>query len=295
MAAGDLITGPGQLQFRDLLIGEETDYPLTKLAGWEDMPQTDIGSAPRPRAHGADPGIVLAGSHTVTATFDIDPGTPAGTAEARRILRARAGLGAGGVLEPIAVCLDPGTVLVRYGQLTARSVPLELGYETVVRSAVLQWQCDDPRLYSGELHTVNVRLPLPDPESGTGAYPQRYPFRYAAVLADGGPQTVENAGNAPTPAVYTITGPISAPGLTISDSAGTRRIAFSTITLGPGEPLVIDVLNNTVMIGTASRSGSSVGVPVNRMELAPGISTVSLEGAGDTSALLAIAYRDADI
>lgn len=295
--AGELITGPAQLQFRDLLLGENTDYPLTKLAGWEDMPPLDIGSEPKPRGHGAESGMVLAGVHTITATFDIDPAGPADTAAARRFLRSRAGVSVGGLQEPIAVSLDDGTTEIRYGQLTARSVPIELGYENVIRDAVLQWQCDDPRLYSVQEHTVNVRLPAPDPGAGSGAgvYPQAYPFDYAGIVSGGGPQPVVNAGNAPTPAVYTLHGPNVSPGIRITDDAGTRRILFGSVTLAPGETLVIDVLNRTVMLGTASRYGFSTGVPIERMELAPGTSTVSLEGAGDTSTLLTVAYRDADL
>lgn len=293
MSAGNLITGPGQLQFRDLLIGENTAYPLTKLAGWEDLPPLDIGSQAKPRSHGAEPGAALAGSQTVTATFDIDPGD-GGTTAARRFLRNRTGPSAGGLQEPVAVSLDDGQIEIRYGQLTARGLPIELGYETVIRDVVLQWQCDDPRLYSAELHSVAVRLALPDASSGTGLYPLEYPFPYAGLISGGGPQPVTNRGNAPTPATYTISGPSEAPGITITDDTGTRRIVFGRITLGTGEHLVIDVLNRTVMLGSASRYGFSTGVPIERLELAPGTSIVSLDGAGDISTQLTVAYRDAD-
>src|SRR5213595_774355 len=217
MSAGDLITQAGQLQFRDLLLGMGTDYDLTDLAGWEDMPPVDVGSKTRPRQHGADPARMLAQPQALTATFDIDPQAGGGTAAARAFLRNRTGLPADATQEPIAVSLDPGVVKIRYGQLTARKIPIKINYENIIKDAVLQWQCSDPRLYSSTLQTVTAKLPVADPGSGSGVYPQNYPFNYAAIISGGGPQPATNNGNTETPPVYTITGPIITPAITITD------------------------------------------------------------------------------
>ena len=298
MSAGDLITQAGQIQFRDLLLGAATDYNVTKLAGWEDLPPVDSGARLKPRQHGADPGLMIAQGQAVTATFDIDPvtGTTTGTAAARAFLRARTGLATDALLEPIAVCLDPGVIRIRYGQLKARNVPLGLGYEIAVRDAVLQWECADPRLYSGELRSVLVRLPIADVGSGSGVYPQNYAFNYAGIIAGGGAQPATNDGNAPTPPVYTIAGPATSPGITINDSAGSRRIVFN-LQLAAGEQLVIDVLNRTVTLGVdgASRYGFSSGVPIENLYLLPGTSTITLDGGGDSTTALTVSYRDADL
>jgi hypothetical protein len=295
VSAGELITAAGQLQFRDLLLGMTTNYNLTKLVGWEDLPPVDIGSRLKPRSHGADPGLVIAQGHTITATFDIDPLTAGGTAAARSFLRGQTGIPAGALQEPIAVCLDPGVVKIRYGQLKARNIPIGLGYEIAIRDAVLQWECSDPRLYSSALRSVLVKLPIADVGSGSGAYPQNYAFAYAGVIAGGGPQPATNAGNAPTPPVYTITGPATAPAITINDADGSRRIVFN-LQLAEGEQLVIDVLNRTVTLGGgASRYGFSSGVPIENLSLLPGTSTISLDGTGNTSTSLTVAFRDADI
>lgn len=296
MSAGDLITQAGQIQFRDLLLGAGTDYNVTKLAGWEDLPPVDSGARLKPRQHGADPGLMLAQGQTVTATFDIDPLTGGGTAAARSFLRSRTGLASDALLEPLAVCLDPGVFRIRYGQLKARNVPLSLGYEIAVRDAVLQWECADARIYSSTLRTVLVRLPIADVGSGTGAYPQNYPFNYAGIIAGGGAQPATNGGNAPTPPVYTIAGPATSPGFSINDSAGSRRIVFN-LQLAAGEQLVIDVLNRTVTLGAggASRYGFSSGVPIENLYLLPGTSTITLDGGGDSTTSLTVAYRDADL
>jgi phage-related protein len=132
--------------------------------------------------------------------------------------------------------------------------------------------------------------------TSSGTYPLTYPFSYPQLQAGGGPQTVTNDGNAPTPPVYTIAGPATSPGITIADSAGSRRIVFN-LQLAAGEQLVIDVLNRTVTLGVggASRYGFSSGVPIENLYLLPGTSTISLDGTGDSTTSLTVAYRDADI
>jgi hypothetical protein len=295
MAIGDLITQAGQLQWRGLLLGLGTDYDLTKLDGWEDMPPVDVGSKVRPRSHGADPGVLLAQPHVFTATFDIDPLQAGGTAAARRFVRAQTGPPATALLEAVAVSLDAGETLIRFAQLTARKIPLEINYENIIKDAVLQWECADPRLYALAQTTVTCRLPLADPASGSGAYPQTYPFAYASLIAGGGPQAAVNNGNAETPPVYTFTGPLTNPVLTISDTTGTRRTVFG-ITLAAGEQLVVDVLNKTVTDGGASRYGYNSGTAIEQLTLAPGTSQITLSAdAGDATASLTAVYRDATI
>jgi hypothetical protein len=501
MSAGDLITGPGQIQFRDLLLGLGTDYDVTKLAGWEDMPPVDVGSRARPRQHGADPGRMLAQPQAVTATFDINPQAAGGTGPARQFLRSRTGLPEDARQEPIAVCLDAGTTMIRYGQLTARNVPLVINYENVIKDAVLQWQCADPRLYSSVTQSLLARLavaapasqavrtnyqknplaagtgvgfagytlgtgeavtttwitgagdgPIPeittygratittpktagtsgwsalsssmrgpaaggagdlttesvyvrssvtttivmraafytsggstvnyadsgsialpagqwvrisstatasntyasvawwaridtatilaagttvdatgalDEMSGTlgtffsgatpnagsvshawtgtanaststetlnspGVYPNTYPSAYATIVAGGGPQSATNNGNAPTPPVYTISGPATSPSLTISDSSGTRQTTFG-LSLAATDSLVIDVLNRTVTLGGADRYGFSSGTPIEALQLNPGTSTISLGGTGDATTQLTVTFSDAYI
>jgi hypothetical protein len=295
MAIGDLITQAGQLQFRGLLLGLGTDYDLTKLDAWEDMPPVDVGSKVRPRSHGADPGVLLAQPHVFTATFDIDPLQAGGTAAARAFLRAQTGPPATAQLEAVAVSLDAGVTMIRFAQLTARKIPLEINYENIIKDAGLQWECADPRLYALPQTTVTCRLPLPDPASGSGAYPQTYPFAYASTIAGSGPQAAVNGGNAETPPVFTFTGPLTNPAITISDATGTRRTAFG-IVLAAGEQLIIDVLNKTITDGGASRYGYNSGTAIEQLTLAAGTSQITLTADGGTAAAsLTAVYRDATI
>jgi len=297
VSAGDLITGPGQLQWRNLLLGPGTDYDLKDLSGWEDMPPVDVGSKTKPRGHGADPGRMLAQPHVFTAVFDLNPLTAGGTGPARAFLRAQTGLPDDTRQEPVAVCLDQGITMLRFGQLTARKIPVVLNYETVIKDVALQWQCADPRLYSSTLTTLLGRLPVADPSSGTGAYPLSYGGTYSNLIQGAGPQSAVNHGNASTPPVYTITGGasgVTSPAITIIDASGTRQTTFN-FTLAPGDSLVIDVLNRTVLLNGASRYGFSGGTPIESLTLAPGTSTISFNGTGDASALLTAAFYDAYI
>lgn len=294
MSAGNLITGPGQLQWRNLLLGPGTDYDLTNLSGWEDMPPVDVGSKTKPRSHGADPGRMLAQPHSFTAVFDINPQASGGTAAARSFLRAQTGLPDDTRQEPIAVCLDAGAIMLRFGQLTARKVPFVVNYENVIKDSALQWQCADPRLYSGVQTQLTARLPVGDPASGTGAYPLTYGSTYANLIAGGGPQSATNNGNAASPPVYTISGPVTSPSITITDANGTRQTTFNLV-LVAGDSLVVDVLNKTVTLNGAARYGFSSGTPIENLSLAPGTSAISLNGTGDASVQLTAAFYDAYI
>ena len=231
MSAGDLITQPGQIQFRDLLLGMGTDYNVTKLVGWEDLPPVDNGYKHKPRQHGADPGLLLAQAHAVTATLDIDPLAGGGTAAARSFLRSRTGLGTDATLEPIAVCLDTGDIRIRYGQLKARNIPIGLGYEIAVRDAVLQWECPDPRLYGGTLQTVLARLPVAAPASQV----TRTNYQPNPALASG-----------------TLTG-------FASYSAGTGEVGTSSVITGAGDGPLPQITSYARWSVTTAKTGGSTG------------------------------------
>jgi hypothetical protein len=214
VSAGNLITGPGQLQWRNLLLGPGTDYDLKDLSGWEDMPPVDVGSKTKPRGHGADPGRMLAQPHTFTSVFDVNPQASGGTGPARAFILAQTGLPDDTRQEPIAVCLDQGVTMLRFGQLTARKIPFVVNYENVIENCALQWECADPRLYSSAQTVISAALPVAAPASqavrtnatlnplaitpGTGF------GAYAAGTGEAGTTTwITGAGDGPMPEITT--------------------------------------------------------------------------------------------
>ena len=70
--AGELVTGPGLVQWGPLLIGRwqagavTTPYRWRVLTGWEDLPGLDSGTVARAQHSGAYPGRLLAQTRLIT-------------------------------------------------------------------------------------------------------------------------------------------------------------------------------------------------------------------------------------
>lgn len=292
---GDLITGPGQLEWRGLVIGEGTFYCTDQLQGWESLPGVDRSSVTRAGRDGAYPGTVLAQERIVDWSGSIFVDGNA-TYDARQALIAATYIRGDAVEEPLVIRTDDDLYLA-WGQVIARSIPLTTPYRRWVNGVDIQWACSDPRRYllpgdgSSSL-SVTANLPV----AGVGfAYPLIYPIDYGA-LGDNGTRTVINTGSQPTPIMATFWGLLGTPQIVIDNPDGTTSTTTFDVDLAVGEHLDIDALNGTVLLqGTASRGGSASGTPVDQLFLQPGVSQVSLRAeSGDAAtAHLDVAWNPA--
>lgn len=110
---------------------------------------------------------------------------------------------------------------------------------------------EDPRIYTSLLITNNVPF-SPGALTGFG-FNLSFNFGFGGAASTDG-VIVTNAGNRPTPPIFTINGPCTDP--SIRDDTYGNILSFS-ITLAAGETLVIDTKYKTVRLnGSVNRRGS---------------------------------------
>jgi len=154
-------------------------------------------------------------------------------------------------------------------------------------------EAPDPRLYSDTLSTGSY-----DPtDAGTGGlfFPLDFPLDFGADDSAGRLE-VTNEGTFSTPAVLTITGPVTNPILD-NDTAG-LSIYTRDCALSAGETLVLDTLERSVMLGGTTSRPDLLDVELTYWwQLLPGVNQLRLRGsdmsAGQTA--LEVEYRDARI
>ena len=291
MAPGALITGPSQIEWAEtLLLGDGTDLFVSNLTGWEDLPGLDSGNVARSQQHGSWAGRQLAQERIVTVEFDILPGTY-DTFQARDLVMSATAIDPSGTERPIVVRSDSdGAPLLAYGQVVRRSIPMGRDFRRRAPGCAIQWVCSDPRRYS-----VNeMELTVPAATSGSGyVFPLNYPIDYGTPTVPGVAYVV-NDGNAPSPPLITLTGPVVNPRL-VNQTTGVE-IEFN-ITLGSGDHLMIDVGAGTVTLGGATRIATMTNTssPPAAFELPPGPSSIAFRGASypDPGAYMTVVWRSA--
>lgn len=280
-APGALVTGPGQLQYGDALLGAGSSAGWRELVGWRDTPEAQVSDSPRPQAHGSYAGEVL--GEALVVTFDyLVRGRPEDKARAIDALERYAPMD--GVDRALVV--DDGTgAWLRYARVIGRQVPQDYHYRHGPVQCSLQFLCADPRRYGLDERVGTVRLPA---SSGGLEYPLTYPLDYGT--SSSGALTADNLGSMPTPLVATFYGPLADPILTASSWA----LGFN-LTLADGEQLVVDTADGTALLnGTADRLYTirNDSDPVERCLLPPGTTNLALTATTGTGRLV-VQYRDA--
>lgn len=158
----------------------------------------------------------------------------------------------------------------------------------------------DPRIYS--MVPVSGSYDPTSVVNGQGtAQPFVFPLQFSATTD--GLLSVANNGTFPTPATFTIVGPISqqnaSKGATIRNEAtGDEIVLTPAATLIVGDTLEIDVATRTVILnGTAKRPDLIDAAQTTWFDLPVGISELRLEGSGMSSGQtdLAVTFRNARV
>ncbi|MFG7941183.1 phage distal tail protein [Streptomyces cacaoi] len=298
MAAGDLVTAPGHVQFGELLLGPGTPYRWAKLTGWEESPGLDSGTVPRADAHGALPGRLLAQPRTVTLDEMVIRAAPGAMGAVVRALSAATALAE--TERPLAVRLDGAPPLMVWARCLRRSVPVTTGGYAlgVVTGAALQFEATDPRRYELTEQRATARLPQPEPGLDWHTAPGEHldwPLDFGEPGATGA-LSATNAGDAPTHPTITFRGPLARPSLTCLSSG--EAVEYD-IALAADDTLVVDTAAGTVLLnGGPSRiyTATPRSVPEGTFVLAPGTSAFTFRaapGSTDPRASATLRWRSA--
>lgn len=157
-------------------------------------------------------------------------------------------------------------------------------YGSVIAS--FKMYAEDPRIYDTNLQTVPFTMGA-TVTTGFG-FNMTFNLSFGGVSATPDGQYVTNAGNRPTPAIFTINGPVTMP-VIVNDTVGVN-LTFD-ITLGVGEYLTVDTANHTVRLnGTANRRNTLL-VP-NWFLLSKGQSFIRFRGASGSGNMV-LQFRNA--
>lgn len=152
----------------------------------------------------------------------------------------------------------------------------------------VQWGCDGHLLYGAPV-TVLSMLAQP----GTGlALPTSLPASFPANPVGGSFSTV-NDGTATAPAVYTLRGPMTQPGVLLNAGTTTQRMVQYNLSLGADDFLTIDTKEGAFLNGEyrPSTGGSDI---VGDLGLAPGSNTVQALGTPSAgSPYISVTFRPA--
>jgi Phage tail protein len=280
------------VRFNGLDLADETRFLITSITGWDDMPELVSGTAVRPRRHGSWPGGLLATKRVVVVDFEILADPRADNTTTAAVQAVRKAMAISDNEQDLVVDLDYGigeeAVKAR---VTSLLLPMQKGYGTR-RSASIEFTATDPRRYKSVWTTksfgTRTRSVIP-------SYPIKYPKGYAAY-GNPGDLAVVNEGYVDTPPIFRVTGPITTPSITITDSKGVRKVTFD-LALSAGKTMVLDVQAGTARQGATSYYGDSRGALLEDMNLRPGLSTIHFAGTGNGSsnARLQVEWRSANL
>ncbi len=287
MAAGDLITGDYEIEFRGLLTGGDTGAALVQIEGLVDLPSVRSADQILLRRHGAHPGDDFVDARSIVLTYELHADSSAGFAELVQDMQTA--FAPGGAEIPLVFQI-PGLAGGEKAQVWARckrrQLPVALDWFYRIPTATFELVATDPLIYSASESTETTSLPS---AGGGVTFPMVAPITFGTV-STGGSIFAENAGSFDADVTLRIDGPVTNP--RVENLAADRTIAVN-LTLATGEYLVIDTKARTVLLnGTASRY-SSLDSSSRWWSLAPGTSEIRFRASTPTVATLAAAWRSA--
>lgn len=278
-----------QMQVRDLVMGPGTPFILERDVNPFVLTVRADQGGPRAWNHGAWSGAEWANERVVPIRVLVEAGDMAGLVAAIQQLSAAFAPVGDGAQQPELRFEVGGSEYLLFGR--PRMVePGQIGrFRSLVR---LSFVAQDPRIYSGELHSVQLGLPE---QIGGLTVPITVPFTVDGVLI-GGTAPMVNAGTTDTALVMRVDGPVIDPTVTVQRPDGdVQRIRFD-LPIGTGQWLDIDTASRTALLNglpQANQRGRAVW-DIDPYPLPPGASTVRF-GAGDFNivAQLSVSWRDA--
>lgn len=291
VTGGYLITADGQLEYNDTLLGGNVTTFCTSITGWDDLPDMAAASSDLAMYHGGRVGAYYARPRTITWTGVVHNMVSASFPATIAAIRSGFTINRSETQIPIYIRTHT-TTLKCYGSVTKRSIPNDRIFGSArIADVSIQFYCPDPRRYSLTSSTLSTDFPAITSDGLD--YPLVYPLDYGAAVTVGS-MSFTTLGDAPVPAVYTITGPCSNPRVVNNTTGG--HVEFG-IVLGSGDSLVLDTSAGTAVLnGTVDRLYTRTvdSSPMLLLELEPGANSLFVTAADWASgAALTVSASDA--
>jgi len=290
VAAGDLLTGDGQVEWRSTILGGTSMWRLDTLTGWLDLPDFRGDDQPRPSRHGMFPNASLMAKRVVTATFQTKgvplSGFPGGVAA----IQALSAPTESPVEEPLVIQLN-GQKWLCNARLKKRAMPVDKLYAVGYTTLALQWEATDPKLYSPSLHTMSTGLATAA-TSGL-VFPLVFPLDFGAGPTGGFLSNITNAGWVASWPQFTITGPVTGPTITNHDTGD--RLQFNpSFVVAAGQTLTIDTdLRQVMLQGVQANNQLFTRSWFPLLPNTPTRIDFAQLGTYDPNATLTVSWRDA--
>ncbi len=214
--------------------------------GFDDLPPVRSADILKAGAHGAFAGLDLLGERTMTIKFAIlGSDRPSYDALVQQLMGAFQVQAA----ELPLYCGDGGNRLVNC-RPRKLAIPRKQSYHgTFHPEAMLELVATDPRIYSAAQSSRRTGLTV---STGGMTFNATFPLSFGSG-GSGGLLTVTNAGQFPTDATLSLSGPVINP---IVDNVTTGVSLLLGITLATGDTLVLDTLARSLMLNGTSRTAA---------------------------------------
>lgn len=288
MGAGDHITEPWQIEWRDQVWGgAASNVQIVDLVGWLEKPALRGSNVDRPNRHGFFPGQKFSEGRTVevelTVTADDDDFATL------RSLEDAFAYDEEPVEEELAIWAGTVQPQMIRARLEKVAVPTDHEWSVGHHRVRCQWVASDPRRYVFWVAVSSV-LGMPGGASTGITFPVTFPVTFGTGVSSGS-LTLWNGGNVSTWPTFTLTGTLVAPTITRSDTGQKLQFAPSYI-LGDGETMTIDTYDRTVTISGVSRRDQLVVADwFSLPPKADTIITLTSTGAYDSSAGLQATHQ----
>jgi hypothetical protein len=278
-----------QLSYNGLTFGAGTDVQLVQITGLRELPSIRSGDVAKPRTDGAWAGLNFYNERILVMDLlvSVTKTNPFETV-LQSIANAFLHISDPGALLPFQFML-PGWTTPRQvtGRPTKGGFPVDLDYSFHRAAIPVEFTCPDPLIYDTVVQTASTGLPSP----ATGlTFNVHFPATFGHSV--GGSFQVTNAGNYPTPPVFTITGPCTNPSISLQ---GTGLSITFTIALANTDTLVVDMGALTATLNGTALRNNTINTGSTWFALPAGTSTVQFLSSDSTSVAgqLAIAFRNA--
>ncbi|HWO59281.1 MAG TPA: hypothetical protein VNO31_04525 [Umezawaea sp.] len=239
MAAGDLLTADGQIEWRGTILGRSSPYGWDELTGWFDLPAQRGSNAPLSGFHGSFPGRKVSTDRIVTWNYKSRAAGLGAFQTAMDELRRITAPTEDPVEEPLVIRLD-GESLLAWARCTRRIIPTGRHYGLGRAHGSLQWEATDPRLYLVDEQSESTRLATP---AGGGLDFSSGGLDFGSGGLDfgtgvtGGRLIATALGHVPTWPRLEILGPVVGP---LISFPGDRQLRFApTFAVAAGQKVVI--------------------------------------------------------
>jgi hypothetical protein len=290
VATGDTIVSPLQFELMGLLLGDTSPYGVNGVTGL-DLPSMRTADVGRSADHGVWRGADLSDGRTITLDLTVYGATSAALEAALAALAA--------IMVPRPAEVPFAFMLPGEGKRFCsvrprrKAMPLTTDLQFGAPDVALELYASDPRLYDITRQAASVQ-----PTLAAGGFVTVWTSPLTPVGGSNpGMVQVLNAGTFGSRPVITFAGPASGT-LTVPSVVNVTQgltLSFPTLSLNPGDSLVVDLDTRSVVLnGIASRRGS-VGPGSTWFELPPNISQ-SLQFIGTDpsgTATMTVTWRNA--